>query len=105
MPLGVGFDFTTVTFDDKVEEVQYDPKDVSDKLGINEDWEPQNQITIDQKKKQLEQWLLLIRKCLRGYNKLGRILHECLWDQMELYNLTWYEGNLVTEPWWENNHQ
>ncbi len=44
-----------VTFDDKVKELQYDPEDASDKLGINEDWEPQNQITIDQRKKQLEQ--------------------------------------------------
>ena len=44
-----------ITFDDKVEELQYDPQDASDELKINENWEPQNQITIDQKKKQLEQ--------------------------------------------------
>ena len=31
-----------VTFDDKVEELQYNPEDVSDELGINEDWKPQN---------------------------------------------------------------
>ena len=29
-----------VTFDDKVEEVQYDLKDAPDELDINEDWEP-----------------------------------------------------------------
>ena len=44
-----------VTFDDKVEELQYDPQDAPDELGINEDWKPQNQVTINQKKKQLEQ--------------------------------------------------
>ena len=36
-----------VTFDDKVEEIRYDPKDAPDELGINEDWEPQNQVMID----------------------------------------------------------
>ncbi len=36
-----------VTFDDKVEEIRYDPEDASDELGINEDWKPQNQVTID----------------------------------------------------------
>ena len=36
-----------VTWDDKVEKLQYDPKDALTELGINEDWEPQNQITID----------------------------------------------------------
>ncbi len=36
-----------ITFDDKVEEMRYDPKDVPDELGINEDWEPQNQVTIN----------------------------------------------------------
>ncbi len=44
-----------VTFDDKVEEMRYDPEDALDELGFNEDWEPQNQVTIDQRKKQLEQ--------------------------------------------------
>ena len=44
-----------VTWDDKMEELQYDPKDAPAELGINEDWEPQNQVTIDQRKKQLEQ--------------------------------------------------
>ena len=83
-----------------MEELQYNPEDVSAELGINEDWEPQNQITIDQRKKQLEQWLLPTGECLCGYNKSGRILHEYLWDQMELHNLVWYKGNLVTEPWW-----
>jgi len=43
-----------VTFNDRVEEMQYDPEDAPDKLGINEDWEPRNQITIDQRKKQLK---------------------------------------------------
>ncbi len=66
-----------VTFDDKVEELQYDPENASDKLGINEDWEPQNQVTIDQRKKQLEQRFLPIGKCLCGYNKSEKILHEC----------------------------
>ena len=44
-----------VTFDDKVEELQYDPQNTPAELGINEDWEPRNQVTIDQRKKQLEQ--------------------------------------------------
>ena len=43
-----------VTFDDKVEEVQYNSEDVLNELGINENWKPQNQVTIDQRKKQLE---------------------------------------------------
>ena len=86
-----------VTWDDQVEELQYDPEDASAELEINEDWKPQNQVTIDQRKKQLEQRLLPTRKCLYEYNKPGRILHECSWDQMELHNLSWYEGNLVTE--------
>ena len=40
-------------------------------------------------------------ECICGYHKSERVLHECKWDQMELYNLTWYEGNLATKPWWE----
>ena len=36
-----------ITFDDKVEEIRYDPEDIPDELGINEDWKPQNQVTID----------------------------------------------------------
>jgi len=44
-----------VTWDDKVEELQYNPEDALAELGINENWEPRNQVTIDQRKKQLEQ--------------------------------------------------
>ena len=44
-----------VTFDDKVKKIRYNSEEASDKLGINEDWEPRNQVTIDQRKKQLEQ--------------------------------------------------
>ena len=44
-----------IIFDNQVKELQYDPEDVLDKLGINEDWKSQNQVTIDQRKKQLEQ--------------------------------------------------
>ena len=66
-----------VTWDDKVEELQYDLEDASAELGINEDWEPRNQVTIDQRKRQLEQRLLPTGECLCGYNKPGRILHEC----------------------------
>jgi len=40
-----------VTWDDKVKELQYDPEDVSAELGINENWESRNQVTIDQRKK------------------------------------------------------
>ena len=29
-----------VTFDDTVEELQYDSEDAPDELGINKDWEP-----------------------------------------------------------------
>ena len=36
-----------VTFDDKMKELQYDLEDASDELGINENWKPQNQVTID----------------------------------------------------------
>ena len=43
-----------VTFDDKVEKLQYDSQDAPEELGINEDWKPQNQVTIDQRKKQLK---------------------------------------------------
>src|SRR6266540_6950384 len=89
-----------VTFDDKVKEIRYDPEDTPAELGINEDWEPQNHITIDQRKKQLKQRFLSTGECLCGYNKSERVLHECSWDQIELHNLAWYEGNLVTEPWW-----
>ena len=69
-----------VTFDDDIEEMRFDLKDALDKLGINEDWESRNQVTIDQRKKQLEQCLLPIRKCICEYNKPGRVLHECSWD-------------------------
>ena len=87
-----------VTFDDKVEELQYDLENAPAELGINVDWESRNQVTIDQRKKQLEQRLLPTGECLCGYNKPERILYEYLWDQMKLHNLAWYEGNLVTEP-------
>ncbi len=36
-----------VTFDNRVEEMQYDPEDALDELEINENWKPQNQVTID----------------------------------------------------------
>ncbi len=44
-----------VTFEEYDEVFQYDLKDASNKLDINKDWKPRNQITIDQRKKQLEQ--------------------------------------------------
>ncbi len=31
-----------IIFDDKVEEMQYDPEDVPNELDINENWEPRN---------------------------------------------------------------
>ncbi len=43
-----------VTWNNQVEELKYDPKDALADLGINEDWEPRNQVTINQRKKQLE---------------------------------------------------
>ena len=43
-----------VIFDDKVEEIRYDLEEAPDELGINEDWKSRNQVTIDQRKKQLE---------------------------------------------------
>src|SRR6266542_2825661 len=100
MEAGIISTDVNVTFNDKVEKIRYDPEDVSDELGINEDWESQNQVTIDQRKKQLEQRFLPTGECICGYNKPGRILHECSWDQMKLHNLAWYEGELVTEPCW-----
>ncbi len=36
-----------VTFNDKVEEMRYDPEDAPEELGINEDWKSRNQVTID----------------------------------------------------------
>jgi len=54
MEAGIISSGVNVTFDDKVEELRYDLEDAPDELGINKDWEPQNQITIDQRKKQLE---------------------------------------------------
>ncbi len=36
-----------VTFKEYEEVIQYDPDDASNELGINENWKPQNQITID----------------------------------------------------------
>ncbi len=86
-----------VTFDDIVEEMQYDPEDALDELSINKDWEPRNQVTIDQRKKQLEQRLLSTGECICGYNKSRKILHKCIWDQIEFHNLAWYKGNLATE--------
>src|SRR6266540_3966919 len=69
-----------VTFDDRVEEMKYDLEDVSDELGINENWESRNQVIIDQRKKQLEQRFLPTGKCLYGYNKPERILHKYSWN-------------------------
>ncbi len=43
-----------VTFEEYDEVVQYDLEDVLNELGINENWESRNQVTIDQRKKQLE---------------------------------------------------
>ena len=43
-----------VIFDNKVEEIRYDLEEAPDELGINEDWKSRNQVTIDQRKKQLE---------------------------------------------------
>ncbi len=40
-----------VTFDDKIEELQYDPEDVPAELKINEDWKSRNQVTINQRKR------------------------------------------------------
>ena len=36
-----------ITFDDKVEKIRYDSEEASDELGINKNWKPQNQVTID----------------------------------------------------------
>ncbi len=76
-----------VTIDDEVEELQYDLQDPPAELRINKDWESRNQVTIDQRKKQLEQRLLPTRECICEYNKPEKILHECSWNQMELHNL------------------
>ena len=54
MEAGIISTEVNVTFDDKVEEMRYDPEDTPDELEINENWESQNQVTIDQRKKQLE---------------------------------------------------
>ncbi len=40
-----------ITWDDKVEEMRYDPEEPPAELSINKDWKPQNQVTIDQRKK------------------------------------------------------
>ncbi len=45
--VGIILTRVNVTFENKVEEVQHDPKEILDELSINEDWESQNQITID----------------------------------------------------------
>jgi len=55
MKAGIILSEINVTFDNKVEEMRYNPEDTPDELGINEDWKSQNQVTIDQRKKQLEQ--------------------------------------------------
>ena len=47
MEAGIISTEVNVTFDDKVEEMRYNPEDALAELGINEDWEPQNQVTID----------------------------------------------------------
>ena len=36
-----------VTFNEYEEVCQYDPEDAPNELGINENWEPQNQVTIN----------------------------------------------------------
>ncbi len=54
MEAGIISTGTKVIFDDKVKEMRYDPEDASDELSINEDWESQNQVIIDQRKKQLK---------------------------------------------------
>ncbi len=55
MEAGIISSGVNVTFDDKIEELKYDPKDIPDELSINEDQESRNQVTIDQRKRQLEQ--------------------------------------------------
>jgi len=42
MEAGIISTEVNVTFDDKVEEQQYDPDDAPEMLGINEDWKFQN---------------------------------------------------------------
>ncbi len=44
-----------VTFEEYEEVLQYDFNDAPNELEINENWESQNQVTIDQRKKQLKQ--------------------------------------------------
>src|SRR6266540_4391945 len=65
-----------VTFDEFNKIFQFDLEDASNELGINKDWEPQNQVMIDQRKKQLEQRLLPIRECICEYNKPGKMLYK-----------------------------
>ncbi len=36
-----------ITFDDKIEKIRYNLEDAPEELGINEDWESRNQVTID----------------------------------------------------------
>ncbi len=38
--IGIISSRVNITFDDEVKEMRYDPKDASDELSINEDWEP-----------------------------------------------------------------
>ena len=47
MEAGIILRGINVTWDDKVEELQYDPEDALTELGINKDWKPRNQVTID----------------------------------------------------------
>ena len=76
-----------VIFEEYEEVLQYDPEDVPNELRINEDWKLRNQVTIDQRKRQLKQRLLPTGEYVCGYRKSGRVLHECNWDQMKVYNL------------------
>ncbi len=43
-----------VTFDEIDEVLQYDLENAPEQLGLNKNWKSQNQVTIDQKKKQLK---------------------------------------------------
>ncbi len=46
--------YAIVTFNENDEVFQYDLEDILEDIGINQDWKLQNQITIDQRKRQLE---------------------------------------------------
>ena len=44
---GIILSKVNITFDEHIEERSFDPENASNKLSINEDWEPQNQVIID----------------------------------------------------------